>query len=120
MAAGIFPEEDEHTIYFSRSDIDENFGTYSKHAFFLDDKEWPSVEHYYQALKFSDIHYQEKIRLSTSPSQAKKMGSTRFKRRRKDWKSVKSKHVPALVGLAFFGNIIPYFLTTHKPFFIVK
>jgi len=90
MAAGIFPEEDENTLYFSRSDIEEELGCTSSHSFSLEGKEWPTVEHYYQALKFNDESYQEKIRLSESPQQAKKLGSTRFKRRRRDWKKIKT------------------------------
>lgn len=89
-ALGLFPEEDDNTIYFSRSDANDDFSSTSLHSFFLDEKTWPSVEHYYQANKFSDATYQEKIRLSPTPEQAKKLGGTRFKRRRKDWKKIKT------------------------------
>lgn len=90
MAAGIFPEEDEDSIYFSRSDLDEKLGSTSAHPFTLEDKEWQTAEHYYQAMKFDNEAYQEKIRLSPDIKSAKKLGGTRFKRRRKDWKKVKT------------------------------
>ena len=90
MAAGIFPEEDENAIYFSRTDPEEIFGSTSPHPFLLEEKEWPTVEHYYQAMKFNDENHQEKIRLSTHVKQAKKLGSTRFKRRKNDWKKIKT------------------------------
>lgn len=90
MAAGIFPEEDENAIYLSRSDANEVLSSFSKHGFELEDKEWPSVEHYFQAMKFEDANYQEKIRLSNTPKQARKLGRSRFKKIRKDWRNIKT------------------------------
>ena len=90
MANGIFPEEDEGAIYFSRSESSEDFGSTSDHSFLLENKEWPTVEHYYQAMKFNDETYQEKIRLCQSIKQVKNLGGTRLKRRRADWKQVKT------------------------------
>ncbi len=89
MGMGLFPEEDENTLYFSRVDSDEVFGTYSAHPFMLEDKEWPTVEHYFQAMKFDDKAYQETIRLADSAKKARKLGRRRFKKLRKDWKKVK-------------------------------
>ncbi len=87
---GLFTEYDEHCIYFSRSDANEDFASYSKHAFFLDDKEWPSVEHYFQAMKFTDEASQQEVRQCSDPAKARKLGRSRFKKIRKDWKAVKS------------------------------
>lgn len=89
MRNGLFPEEDLNSYYFSRADVNEDFGTFSKHGFFLEDKEWPSVEHYYQAMKFSAKQDQEKIRQATHPKQARKWGRSRLRKLRKDWSKVK-------------------------------
>ena len=86
---GIFAEEDEDTIYLSRSDPFEPLSSFSKHGFTLEGLEWPSVEHYFQAMKFEDPTYQEKIRSAPSPMKAKKLGRTRFKKVRADWKQVR-------------------------------
>ena len=90
MGNGLFPEYDETAIYFSRSDVEEDFGTFSKHPFNLEDKEWPSVEHYFQAMKFDDVDYQETIRRAPHPKKARKMGRSRFKKIRRDWKQTKT------------------------------
>ncbi len=89
MAKSLFPVEDHNALYFSRTDPQEIFGTFSDHAFQLEDKVWPSVEHYFQAMKFESPEQQEKIRSAGSPGQARKLGRSRFKRIRRDWKQVK-------------------------------
>lgn len=89
MAMGIFPDIDEDTLFLSRANPEENLGTFSKHSFMLEDREWPSVEHYFQAMKFSNESYQEKIRQASHPRIARKLGRTRLRRIRKDWAEVK-------------------------------
>ena len=74
MKDGLFAPEDPQTEYFSRSDATQVLGSFSAHGFLLDGQQWPSVEHYYQAMKFTDASYQEKIRLATSPAMARKLG----------------------------------------------
>ena len=76
--------------YFSRADVHEPLGTFSKHAFFLDDREWPSVEHYYQAMKCENAEYQQKILLAPHPKAARKYGRSRLIKLRKDWRKVKT------------------------------
>ncbi|MDG1663299.1 MAG: NADAR family protein [Pseudomonadales bacterium] len=86
---GIFPEIDENLIYLSRKDPEELLGSWSRYSFELEGDEWPSVEHYYQAMKFDNEEYREKIRQASSPAVARKMGRTRLKRIRRDWSNVK-------------------------------
>ena len=89
MADSLFTSPDEGSFYFSRTDTEQIFGAWSRHGFSLEDKDWPSVEHYFQAMKFNDPAYQEKIRQAPHPRDARKLGRTRFKRIRKDWKDAK-------------------------------
>ena len=71
----------------------DEFGEFSNFAHFpikLDGKMWPTTEHYFQAQKFTDIHYQEKIRAEKSPMIAARLGRDRKQKLRKDWESVKN------------------------------
>ena len=75
------PEE----IYLSRSDANEPLSSYSRHGFQLDDQFWPSVEHYFQGMKFEDPADEEKVRLAQHPAKARRLGRSRFRKLRKDW-----------------------------------
>ncbi|MDK2776311.1 MAG: NADAR family protein [Pseudomonadota bacterium] len=70
----------------TRDDITHPLSSYAQYAFELDGFEWPSVEHYYQAMKFDDADYRERIRQAETPKAAAKLGKSRWKKRRKNWK----------------------------------
>jgi ribA/ribD-fused uncharacterized protein len=90
VANNLFPGDDGQSLYFARSDITQTLGTFSAHPFMLDDKEWPTVEHYFQAMKFKNGDYQDKIRLASSPKKARKLGRTRLEKIRNDWSTAKT------------------------------
>lgn len=90
MTLGLFPEADEDAIYFSRSNSEETLGCFSPFSFELDGCHWPTVEHYFQAMKFDDKSAREKIRSASTPEQARKRGRNRLRRPRKDWKTLKT------------------------------
>lgn len=83
---GLFPEENLNSHFFSRHDTEELLGSASHHSFYLDEQEWPTVEHYYQAMQFSNPDLQEKIRQAKTAQDVAKMTKWRFWQRRKDWK----------------------------------
>lgn len=47
------------------------FSNFSKHSIFVDQKIWPTVEHYYQASKFTKMDDKERIRRASTPTLAK-------------------------------------------------
>ncbi len=65
------------------------FSNFSKHGFELEDRCWPTSEHYFQAQKFAGSVFEEEIRQAKSPMDAARMGRDRSKPLRHDWEEVK-------------------------------
>lgn len=78
------------TIYFysTRNQYGE-FSNFSNHGVELDGKFWKTTEHYFQAQKFRDETYQEKIRNASTPKQAAELGRSRQIPLREDWEAIK-------------------------------
>lgn len=66
------------------------FSNFSLHPITLEDKVWPTSEHYFQAQKFpSEPDYQEEMRNAARPHDVAKMGRDRSYTLRPDWENVK-------------------------------
>ncbi len=90
MISVMFESAPETALFVSRLSTTEPLGTTSRHSFQLEDRVWPSVEHYVLAMQFEDDKKQESIRLADDPTKARKLGKTGwFRRPRADWDSVK-------------------------------
>ncbi|MBL8299906.1 MAG: NADAR family protein [Rhodanobacteraceae bacterium] len=78
------------TINFYRTSDDfGEFSNFSAHPIKLDGVRWPTSEHYFQAQKFHDAAYRERIRNTHSPMEAANLGRDRRQKLRGDWESVK-------------------------------
>jgi len=97
MSMGLFPDLDADNLYLSRSDVNEELGTFSRHGFFLEDREWPSVEHYYQAMKFENESDREKIRQARHPREARRMGRSRSRKLRPGWRDLRKVYMTRAV-----------------------
>lgn len=83
----MFPED---TIYFyAQTDDYAEFSNFAPYGVAVDGLWWPTVEHYFQAQKFHDPGYREKIRHARRPKDAKTLGMTRQPPLRSDWETVK-------------------------------
>lgn len=85
----LFAAIPDDSIFFSRSDTESLLGSWAPYAFRLEGQEWPTVEHYFQALKFREAEYQERIRAAKSPKEARKLGRSKRQPLREDWKKVR-------------------------------
>ena len=89
----MFRNHDPNAVFVSRADSANPLASHSKHSFRLDDADWPSVEHYYQAMKFEDPSIREAIRTAPNPSDADKLARRRRRQVRKGWDKVKEIHM---------------------------
>lgn len=74
-------------IFFGSEPKYSKFSNFSKSPITLDGKKWPTVEHYFQAMKTTDEEKQESIRKATGPKEAKYMGQSLALR--DDWEDIK-------------------------------
>jgi ribA/ribD-fused uncharacterized protein len=75
--------------FYSVGDEYGEFSNFAAYPIKLDEKLWPTSEHYFQAQKFDDAGQQEAIRTAKTPMIAARMGRDRSKKLRGDWESVK-------------------------------
>jgi len=79
----------DNRYFLARTDVDNPLSAYSKFGFELDGAEWPSVEHYYQGMKFEQGEVRESIRTADHPAKASELAKANKKSIRKDWKQVR-------------------------------
>jgi hypothetical protein len=66
---------------------------------------WPTVEHYYQAMKFpQDAEWQEQIRQAATPMRAKRLGTDRTHPVRADWEAIKERVMKSALTAKFQQN----------------
>lgn len=85
-----FGQHDRRVIRFHK--LAEPYGEFSNFArspIVLLGRDWPTVEHYFQARKFAGTEHEEAIRLAPSPMVAARMGRSRKRPLRADWETVK-------------------------------
>jgi N-glycosidase YbiA len=75
--------------FYSVSDAYGEFSNFADYPIALKGLRWPTTEHYFQAQKFADKAYQQKIRSANTPMLAAQLGRTRKQKLRRDWESVK-------------------------------
>lgn len=75
--------------FYSTGDAFGEFSNFSAHPFRINNKTWPTTEHYFQAQKFPGTPHEEEIRKVASPMVAARMGRARSRPLRRDWEQVK-------------------------------
>lgn len=77
--------------FYSRSGAYSEFSNFAPFGFEADGVFWPTMEHYFQAQKFPDAAYRERIRRAHSPRDARNLGRSRAQPIRADWGSIRDK-----------------------------
>ena len=75
--------------FFSQSPTHREFSNFAPFWIDLDDARWPTVEHYYQAQKFTDPQLRSAIRKAEKPVIAKSLADKNKAAIRPDWEAVK-------------------------------
>jgi len=75
-------------FYSTKSKYGE-FSNFAAFGFHIEDHWYPTSEHYFQAMKFEDNDYQQRIRETKSPMIAARLGRSRKVKIREDWEEVK-------------------------------
>ena len=90
--------------FYSLRDKYGEFSNFAPFPFVLDERCWPTSEHYFQAQKFENPDDQEAIRAVKSPRIAARMGRSRKRKLRDDWESVKDDIMREAVLAKFSQN----------------
>jgi N-glycosidase YbiA len=90
--------------FYSTGDEYGEFSNFAAFPFTLDGKQWPTSEHYFQAHKFADEAYREKIRKANSPMIAARLGRSRKVPIRREWESVKVEVMRRAVNAKFAAH----------------
>ena len=90
--------------FYSTRDAYGEFSNFHPSPFTLNGKKWPTVEHYFQAQKFTGTPSEEEIRQAARPSLAAKMGRSRKRPLRRDWESVKDNVMRTALRAKFEQN----------------
>ncbi len=75
--------------FFSKSDTHREFSNFAPFGIDLDGKRWATVEHFYQAQKFTDPTLQKAIRAAEKPIIAKTLADKNKAAMRADWDAIK-------------------------------
>ncbi len=74
--------------FYLKSDAFGEFSNFAAFPIDVDGERWPTSEHYFQAQKFENEAYCQKIREAPSPMQAARLGRDRKQSLRQDWETV--------------------------------
>jgi ribA/ribD-fused uncharacterized protein len=78
------------TIYFyTPQDEYGCFSNFSPHGLEMGGQYWKTVEHYFQAQKFTGTKYEEQVRIAQTPKRAAELGRRRDFPLRADWEQAK-------------------------------
>lgn len=84
-----FMAEDAPIYFYNQCGIYEGFSNFSSHSIFIDGKLWQTLEHYYQAQKFTEDNLIYQIYRANLPLQAKNIADNHKDNIRNNWDTIK-------------------------------
>ena len=90
--------------FYSTQGLYGCFSNFSRHSFWLDDKQWQTSEHYFQAQKYPNTEFYDLVHKATTPSEAAKLGRNRSIPLRNDWEDVKDEVMRKALYAKFSQN----------------
>lgn len=84
------PPPENNALLINRLDTAEVLGCAIERPFQLDDHQWLTAEHYYQAMKYPGHRRFDEIRSAVSAEAARKIGRGWLKRLREDWPRIRT------------------------------
>lgn len=94
------------SFYSAQEDYGE-FSNFAAYGVEMDGKWYPTCEHYFQAMKFENDAYRERIRKARTPKDAADLGRGRRFRIRADWEDVKINVMRVAVRKKFMTHAEP-------------
>lgn len=98
---------DDCLLFYAQTDPYAEFSNFAPYGVEREGLWWRTVEHYFQAMKFHDLAYRERIRHCGKPKQAKATGMTRDVPLRADWDVVKDRIMLGAVRVKFATHAAP-------------
>lgn len=93
--------------FYAQTDPYAEFSNFAPYGVEMASLWWPTVEHYFQAMKFDDPSYAEQIRRARKPKDAKALGMTRHLPLRPDWEGIKETFMLDALRCKFKTHAIP-------------
>lgn len=95
----------EELRFYSKNKETAYFSNFYPAPIEIDDKRYPTVEHYYQAQKFEDMAFQNRVRKAKYPGQAKLMTrGNNVPPVRADWEEIKESVIETALAAKFSQN----------------
>src|SRR4051812_10742594 len=80
---------DEAIYFYTKTGPFFELSNFASFGFEMDGIYWPAAEHYFQAQKFTDRAYQERIRIAATPREARALGQWRSVPTKSDWDAIR-------------------------------